>query len=198
MRITSGRCKGKILKSPEGLSTRPTSDRARQAVFNILMHAPWCGPDRLIDTPIIDIFAGTGALGLEAISRGSAHGVFVEDNRAALAALRENIKGCKAEGETLVMAQSVLGLDARPASLEARQIVFCDPPYNTAQEPNRDLGRHAVERLIAGNWLADGCVLVMEMAKALPEAVPAGCSVIDSRDYGVARVSFLRYGSVRD
>ncbi len=194
MRITSGRCKGKILKSPEGLSTRPTSDRARQAVFNILLHAPWCGADHVIDAPVMDIFAGTGALGLEALSRGGAHCVFVEDNRAALSALRANIAACKMDGDSLIMTQSALSLPARPASLAPRQLVFCDPPYNTAQDPQRDLGRHAIERMIAGSWLADGCVIVMEMAKALPESVPTGCTLIDSRDYGVARVSFLRFG----
>lgn len=196
MRITSGRFKGKILKSPQGLSTRPTSDRARQAVFNILLHAPWCGPDHVIDAPVMDIFAGTGALGLEALSRGGAHCVFVEDNRDALAVLRDNIAACKMIADTAVMAQSALALPARAASVSPRQLLLCDPPYNTAADPHRDLGRHAVEKLISGGWLADGCVLVMEMAKALPEAVPAKCTLIDSRDYGVARVAFLRYGGV--
>lgn len=193
MRITSGRCKGKILKSPEGLSTRPTSDRARQAIFNILMHAPWCGPDHVIDAPVIDLFAGTGALGLEALSRGSEHCVFVEDNRGALTALRDNIAGCRMDGAALVMAHSALALAARPDTLAARQLVLCDPPYNTAAEPKRDLGRHAIDRLIAGAWLAQGCVIVMEMAKALPEDVPAHCTLVDTRDYGVARMNFLRY-----
>lgn len=193
MRITSGRCKGKILKSPEGLSTRPTSDRARQAVFNILFHAPWCGPDGVIDTPAIDLFAGTGALGLEALSRGASDCVFVEDHRTAIATLRANIAACKMQDCATVMAQSALTLSARPSSISARQLLFCDPPYNTPQEPARDLGRHAVEKLIAGNWLATGCVLVMEMAKALPEQAPARCTLIDSRDYGVARVCFLRF-----
>lgn len=193
MRITSGRFKGKILKSPEGLSTRPTSDRARQAVFNILMHAPWCGPAHVIDAPAMDIFAGTGALGLEALSRDASHCAFVEDNRDALAALRANITACKMESETTILSQSALAIAARPTGLAPRQLVFCDPPYNTTAEPNRDLGRHAVERLIAGGWLASGCVLVMEMAKALPETTPAKCTLIDSRDYGVARVAFLRY-----
>lgn len=196
MRITSGRFKGKILKSPEGLSTRPTSDRARQAVFNILMHAPWCGAGHVIDAPVMDIFAGTGALGLEALSRGASHCVFIEDNRAALTALRANITACKMDTAATVLAQSALSVSARPAGMDARQLVLCDPPYNTAADPNRDLGRHAVEKLISGGWLADGCVLVMEMAKALPEAVPAKCTLIDSRDYGVARVAFLRYGGV--
>ncbi len=193
MRITSGRCKGKILQSPQGLSTRPTSDRARQAVFNILLHAPWCGPAQVIDAPAIDLFAGTGALGLEALSRGASHCVFVEDNRDALAALRANINGCKLDSAALVLAQSALAVSARAHNIDQRKLVFCDPPYNTKDEPNRDLGRHAIDRLIAGDWLAQGAVLVMEMAKALPESVPARCTLIDSRDYGVARVAFLRF-----
>ena len=193
MRITSGLCKGKILQSPEGLSTRPTSDRARQAIFNILLHAPWCGPAQVADVPVMDVFAGTGALGLEALSRGSGHAVFVEDNRTALTALRANIAACKMQDASLVMAHSALALPARAASLPARQLVFCDPPYNTPQAPHQDLGRQAIAHLQAGGWLAGGCVLVMEMAKALPEAPPAGCTLIDSRDYGVARVCFLRY-----
>ncbi len=192
MRITSGQFKGKILQSPPGLSTRPTSDRARQAVFNILSHAAWCGVSRLNDAPVIDIFAGTGALGLEALSRGASHCIFVEDAPAALASLRQNIAACRMAEHSQVMPQSVLKLAPRPATCAPRQLVFCDPPYNTASDTTRHLGMQAIAQLITGGWLAPDCLIVQEMAKALPEDIPAGCTLLDCRDYGVARLHFLR------
>lgn len=192
MRITSGRFKGRILTSPEGLSTRPTSDRARQAVFNILMHAGFAGPDSLIDAHVIDVFAGTGALGLEALSRGAADAVFIEEARPALSALRQNIRDCRAEGDTLVIASTALSPPPRGGQTAPRSLLFCDPPYNkTAAGDN--LGMKAVTALAASGWLAPGCLCVMEMAKAFPEPAPQNFTLCDTRDYGVAQLRFLRW-----
>jgi 16S rRNA (guanine966-N2)-methyltransferase len=193
MRITSGDFRGRILKSPEGLATRPTSDRARQAVFNILLHAGFGGADLLDGAAVMDIFAGTGALGLEALSRGAAHAVFIEDARPALQALRANLAACRCEGRAHVVAGSALQPPPKPAALAARQVVFCDPPYNT-DAAGADLGRHAVNALAAQGWLAPGALLIMEMAKKFPEGLPGKCTQLDERGYGVALVRFLRFG----
>lgn len=192
MRITSGQHKGRILKSPEGLTTRPTSDRARQAVFNILMHAPWAGPASVLDATVLDVFAGTGALGLEALSRGAAHAVFIEDAKPALMSLRANIAACRAETISQVMAASAIAPPPRPVSLAPRQLVFCDPPYNTVDN-SPDWGSQAMTALAAAGWLAPDALLVMEMAKKFPETVPPHCTVCDERSYGVAQVRFLRW-----
>lgn len=192
MRITSGQYRGRILKSPEGLSTRPTSDRARQAVFNILLHAGWGGMTAIDGVPAIDVFAGTGALGIEALSRGAAHCVFVETAPPALAALRANIAACRCGDQAEIVAASALQPPAKPAHLAARRLLFCDPPYNTADKAD-DPGRHAVEALGRQGWLAPDCILVMEMAKKFPEALPTHCTLLDERSYGVALVRFLRW-----
>jgi len=107
MRIIAGRWRGRALVSPPGLATRPTSDRARQAIFDQLWHAPWAGRDMLEGATVLDAFAGTGAMGLEALSRGAARGFFMEQDRAALAALRANITACKAGDACRLMAGDV-------------------------------------------------------------------------------------------
>ncbi len=191
MRITSGQHKGRNLTSPAGLGTRPTSDRARQAVFNLLLHARWRPFDDLEGVYVMDVFAGTGALGLEALSRGAAHAVFVESDRTALAALRQNIAACTADKQSLVMATSALQLAARPASVAARQLIFFDPPYNTADK-KQDLGCHALASLVKANWLAPDALCVMEMSKKHPEEAPSGFNILDERDYGVALLRFLQ------
>lgn len=190
MRITSGQHKGRNLTSPVGLGTRPTSDRARQAVFNLLLHARWRPFDDLDGLCVMDVFAGTGALGLEALSRGAAHAVFVENDRAALACLRQNIAVCGAEANSLVMASPAQQLAPRPATVAPRQLIFFDPPYNTADKKS-DLGRHSLQRLVDGDWLAPDALCVMEMAKKFPEDTPQGFSALDERDYGVALLRFL-------
>jgi 16S rRNA (guanine966-N2)-methyltransferase len=192
MRIVGGKNRGRILNSPEGLTTRPTSDRARQAVFNILMHAGWLGGDALEDAHVIDLFAGTGALGLEALSRGGADCVFVERDRHALTALRQNIAALKAESNSTVIAADALALPKRAADINLRTLAFLDPPYNKAKE-GADAGRHALELLAARGWLAGGCVCVAEMAKKFPEEMPQGFTLRDERPYGVALVRFMTY-----
>src|SRR3954470_14725956 len=104
MRIVGGAWRGRRLVAPSGEATRPTADRVRQALFDMLLHAPWGGRDVLESAIVLDLFAGTGALGLEALSRGARHAVFVESAPPALAALRANIAGCKAQAACTVLA----------------------------------------------------------------------------------------------
>jgi 16S rRNA (guanine966-N2)-methyltransferase len=185
MRIISGRFRGKILKAPEGEATRPTSDRARQAVFNILEHAPWT--QGLRDRRVIDLFAGSGALGLEALSRGAAFCLFVETDDAARGAIRENIEAMGLFGATRVHRRDATDLGPRPASAGAPfDLAFLDPPYR------QGLGERTLDQLVAHGWLADDAIAVFERAvDEAPLDLP-GWERLDERDYGIARVGFLK------
>jgi len=187
MRIVSGRFKGRTLLSPQGLATRPTSDRARQAIFNILEHANWRPFILPENAYVLDIFAGTGAFGLEALSRGAEESVFIENDAAALAACRGNIDSFKVSAETKVLRIDATRLPPRPANLAPRTLVFLDPPYG------KNMGNLALRQLGDKNWLAPGAVCVQEMSKKAPEPVPDGFTLTDTRTYGIAEVRFLIY-----
>ncbi len=185
MRITGGEFRGRKLESPAGKTTRPTSDRARESIFNILNHAKWRPPNTIYDAKVIDVFSGTGALGLEALSQGAAHAIFVDTDRAAVAACRQNIATFKLEDRTQIMAVSATALPQRPENIAARNLVFLDPPYG------KDLGAASLLRLVEKGWLQKNAVCVLEMSKKEPEKIPAGFTVTDERDYGIARVAFM-------
>src|SRR5215469_740010 len=108
MRIVAGTWRGRGLTAPPGTETRPTADRVRQALFDMLLHAPWGGRDAVEGAQVLDVFAGTGALGLEALSRGAAHAIFIEHDGAALAALRANIAALGAGGRCAVLPADAL------------------------------------------------------------------------------------------
>jgi 16S rRNA (guanine966-N2)-methyltransferase len=173
-RIIAGAWKGRKLDAPEGLDTRPTNARARQAVFDILAHAPWC---ELRGAKVLDVFAGTGAYGLEALSRGAAQAVFFEQAPAALKALRANIAACKAEAQ--VVAGNVL---AAPAGT-SHDLVFLDPPYG------QNLVPQALGVLGARGWIAPGAVIVAELG---PEDELATPEPLAERAHGKARVKIWR------
>jgi 16S rRNA (guanine966-N2)-methyltransferase len=186
VRIVSGRFRGKTLVAPAGEATRPTSDRARQAVFNILEHAAWS--PGLRDVRVIDLFAGSGALGFEALSRGAAFCLFVETDTAARGAIRENAEALGLFGQTRVHRRDATDLGVRPgADGPPFELAFLDPPYA------KGLGEIALEKLASGGWLAPGAVLVFERGASEPPFAVAGFEVLDSRDYGAARVWFLRF-----
>ena len=161
MRIIGGAWRGRALMVPAGEGTRPTADRVRQALFDRLMHAPWAA-GALPGAVVLDAFAGTGALGLEALSRGAARAVFIERDRAALAVLRANIAACGAAGACRVVPGDVL----RPQAGERCGLVFMDPPYGFAAKAA------AVGALRAAGWFAPGALLVLETGRE--EAVDAG------------------------
>lgn len=188
MRIVSGAFRGKAIKAPAGQATRPTSDRARQAVFNILEHAPWSAGVR--DARVIDLFAGSGALGLEALSRGAAFCLFVETDEAARGAIRENIDAMHLFGQARVHRRDATQLGVRPgADGPAFDLAFLDPPYG------KGLCELALAKLAEGGWLAPGALAVVERGAEEPPFEAAGFEVLDHRDYGAARVWFLRLGS---
>jgi 16S rRNA (guanine966-N2)-methyltransferase len=192
MRIVSGSFRGKTLAAPEGDATRPTSDRARQAIFNILEHAAWSNGVR--DLRVIDLFAGSGALGFEALSRGAAFCLFVETDTAARGAIRENVEAMGQFGTTRVHRRDATDLGVRPgADGPAFDLAFLDPPYAKGPPFEKNLGEIALEKLAAGGWLAPGAVVVFERGASEPEVRVAGFEPLDARDYGAARVHFLRF-----
>lgn len=185
MRIVAGSLKGRAITAPDGQGTRPTSDRARQAIFNVLEHAAWAEP--LDGVRVIDLYAGSGALGYEAISRGAAFALFVEIDDEARGAIRENADAWGLMGRTRVHRRSATDLGTRPGSDgEAFDLAFLDPPYR------KGLGEQTLVRLIEGNWLKPGAVVVFERGSDEPEIETPGYERLDARDYGAARVLFLR------
>lgn len=185
MRIVAGSLKGRAIVTPEGQNTRPTSDRARQAIFNVLEHAPWA--DGLHEARVIDLYAGSGALGFEALSRGAAFCLFVDTDDGARGAIRENMDAYGLFGRCRVHRRSATDLGPRPGSAgEAFTLAFLDPPYA------KGLGEQTLARLLEGGWLAPGAVVVFERGSDEPEIDTPGYERLDARDYGAARVLFLR------
>lgn len=182
MRIVAGRHRGRSLAAPSGAATRPTSDRVRQALFDMLWHAPWAGRQRVEGARVLDAFAGTGALGLEALSRGAAKAVFIEPDRGAIATLRANIATLKETDSTRVIA----GDATRPPRADAPcGLVFLDPPYGKALVPR------ALVALGAAGWVAPDALVVAEVAKGEALEV-AGFGIVAERAHGAARLLFLR------
>lgn len=185
MRVVGGVFKGRALVAPDGQGTRPTSDRARQAIFNILEHAAWAEP--LQGARVLDLYAGSGALGFEAISRGAAFALFVETDEAARGAIRENADAFGLMGRTRVHRRDATDLGVRPGSAgEAFTLAFLDPPYG------QGLGEQTLSRLLEGNWLAPGALIAFERGSDEPEIDTPGYERLDARDWGAARVLFLR------
>ena len=187
MRIVSGEFRGRTLHAPPGQATRPTSDRARESIFNILEHAPWA--ETLRGKRVIDLFAGSGALGFEALSRGAAFCLFVETDEAARGAIRENVDALGGLfGKTRVHRRDATDLGVKPgADGPAFDLAFLDPPYA------RGLGEIALAKLAAGGWLAPGALVVFERGSSEPGFGVAGFEPLDVRDYGAARVNFMRF-----
>jgi 16S rRNA (guanine966-N2)-methyltransferase len=185
MRIVGGTLKGRTIRTSEGRDTRPTSDRARESIFNILAHADWAPP--LDGARIIDAFAGSGALGFEAISRGGAFCLFVETEAPARGCIRDNVEAFQLFGNTRIHRRSATDLGPKPAGLGAPfDLVFMDPPYA------RGLVPPALEQLVRGHWITPEALVVAETGANEPAPETPGWTLLDERTYGAARVSFLR------
>ena len=183
MRIIAGRLRGRALVAPADQSVRPTSDRTREAVFNILAHG--AAAVSLDGVRVIDLFAGTGALGLEAVSRGAAYALFVEDSADARGLIRENVENLGLTGCTRIFRRDAT--DLGPSSqLGQFGLAFLDPPYG------KGLADKALASLVAGAWLTQDAVVVVEERAGVDVTWPAGLSLLEQRSYGDTQVLFLR------
>ena len=183
MRIVAGKFRGKVLTSPSDDSIRPTADRVRESMFNIL--ASRLGPV-FEGVRVLDLFAGTGALGLEALSRGAAHVTFVDMGAEARGLIRDHIEAFGAGGITKLLRRDATDLGP-PGSLKPFDLVFLDPPYG------QGLGERALANLAAKGWLAPDATLVFEESAAAEVALPSGFTLDDRREYGAAAVHFLTF-----
>lgn len=187
MRIIGGRLRGlKLAEVGTGdpaAHLRPTSDRVREAIFNLLLNGGYGDP--VTGARVLDLFAGTGALGLEALSRGAARVAFVDEGASARALLRRNIELAKAQGVTDVWRRNATELG--PNRGPGYGLVFLDPPYGAG------LGERAMDSAFAGGWLAPGAMVVWE--EAVAPALPAGLALLDQRRYGDTLVTLARAGA---
>lgn len=179
MRLVAGRFKGRVLSAPEGSTTRPTADRVRESLFNILAH----GEPELRGARVADVFAGSGALGLEALSRGAGHVSFFENAPAAAAVILANVKKLGCEKEAALIRQDAL--KPPKASLPC-QFLLLDPPYKSG------LAIPALVALLAQGWIAPDARIIVEVAAAEGFKSPLpGFPITDERRYGAARLVFL-------
>jgi 16S rRNA (guanine966-N2)-methyltransferase len=183
MRIVGGKFKGRKLEAPEGRDTRPTSDRARESIFNILEHQSW-GRAALRGGRVLDVFSGTGALGLEAFSRGAAHVTFMDNAEAAMKVLRLNAKDMATSSEITMIRGDVT---QPPKTEQPCSLVFMDAPYQSG------LTDIALTNLVACGWLEKDTLCVVETSKKEKWQAPEGFEEIDCRKYGAAQVFFLTY-----
>jgi 16S rRNA (guanine966-N2)-methyltransferase len=183
MRVIAGAWRGKRLVAPPGTATRPTADRARQTVFDVLWHARWAGRGVIEGAQVLDAFAGSGAMGLEALSRGAAEVTFLETDPAALAAIRANLRACRAEPRGRVVRADATAPPPAPAPCG---LVFLDPPYG------KGLVAAALAALDRMGWIGREAVVVAELGAGEPFACPDGFIIEDERVIGAARVLMLR------
>jgi 16S rRNA (guanine966-N2)-methyltransferase len=178
MRIVGGSLRGRVLKAPQSQSIRPTSDRLRESMFDILAHAYG---DPVAGANVVDLFAGTGALGLEALSRGAARVLFVDDGTQARALLRANIEALGAGGVTRVFRRDATKLGAAPPG-EVFSLAFLDPPYG------KDLAAPALAALVSGGWLAPHALVVIEEEAGARVDLPEGLIERETRRYGDTQI----------
>lgn len=184
MRIIAGKWRGKRLASPVGRNVRPTSDRARGALFNVLRHGrPTAGGWSLQGVRVLDAFAGTGSLGLEAVSRGAAHASFLESAVESLAILRKNIADCRAQDVTTVIQGDAA---SPPHARGGCGLIFIDPPYG------KGLAVPALMQLTERGWVDPGAVCCIELGRQDEFEAPGGFERIDDRRYGATRIVMLR------
>ncbi len=182
MRIIGGQWRGLHL-TPVGSGDpathlRPTSDRVREAIFNLLINGGYGDP--VTDARVLDLFAGTGALGLEALSRGAAHLTLIDDGPVARTLIAKNIALCRTTAQHMRLNATRLPANPGPS----HDLIFLDPPYG------KGLGQAALQSALSGNWLAAEALIVWEEGSALPP--PPGFAQLDQRRYGDTHVTILR------
>jgi len=182
MRIVGGRLRGRALVTPKSMTIRPTADRLRESLFNILLHAYG---DPLRGARVLDLFAGTGALGCEAISRGAAFALLIDDSAEARALIRENVAALGLGGVTRIFRRDATGLGvAHP--VEPFSLAFLDPPYG------KGLAERALVSARDGGWLAPDALIVVEEATEPGFKTPEGFEELERRNYDATELIFLR------
>jgi 16S rRNA (guanine966-N2)-methyltransferase len=182
MRIVGGRFKGRSLVAPSSQRVRPTTDRLRESLFNVLAHAY---DDPVSGARVLDLFAGTGALGLEALSRGASFAQFVDDSTEGRGLLRANIEALGVAGVSKVFRRDATRLG--PAHPNPPfDLVFCDPPYG------QGFAEQALASAHSGGWLKPGSLIVIEETAEAAIALPAGFALLERRDYGTTQFLFVR------
>ncbi|MCW5716990.1 MAG: 16S rRNA (guanine(966)-N(2))-methyltransferase RsmD [Bauldia sp.] len=184
MRIVAGEFRGRPLAGPTTSAIRPTSDRLRETVFDILAHGLG---DPVTGARVLDLFAGTGALALEALSRGAASALLVEEAVEARGLIRRNVEALGLTGRAKIFRRDATRLgDA--GTLGPFSVVFADPPYG------KGLGEAALASAAGGGWLAQGAIAILEEAATSDVTVPAGFTLLDARKVGDSQVRFLAFG----
>jgi 16S rRNA (guanine966-N2)-methyltransferase len=182
MRIVGGRLRGRTLAGPKSQAIRPTADRLRESLFNILVHGY---DDPITGARVLDLFAGTGALGLEAVSRGAAFALFVDDGAEARALIRQNVEALALGAATRIFRRDATRLGAAHP-VEPFGLVFCDPPYG------RGLAAQALASARAGGWLTSDALIVVEDAAEAGFAPPEGFEELERRRYDDSEFVILR------
>ena len=182
MRIIGGRFKGRGLKTPSDQSVRPTSDRLRETLFNILAHAY---EDPMVQARVLDLFAGTGALGLEALSRGASFAQFVDDSAQGRGLLRANIELLGVAAVTKVFRRDATRM-GQVHPHEPFSLIFCDPPYN------QGLGDKALTSAYQGGWFAPKALILFEESSKADLSLPPELTLLETRDFGETQVMFLQ------
>ncbi len=182
MRIISGKHRGRRIEAPEGKEVRPTTARSREAIFNILQHGEY-GDKQVLKGRVADIFCGSGAMGLEALSRGASHVTFVDKNRISLEAAEFNIAQFKEqENSTLLRADS----SQLPAAPKPYDLLILDPPYDT------NLGRKSLKTALDGGWIHADTAIVLEQGVKDEIKVPKGLEILDVRKYSNSHILFIQ------
>ncbi len=185
MRIVGGTLRGRAIRVPSGADVRPTSDRARESLFNILLNGRHAV--HMDGAKVLDVYAGTGALGLEALSRGAAHAVFVDNNRQSIECIRQNAESFQVSQNVSILRGDAQALGSPPPILSTgADVTFLDPPYK------RGLIVPGLECLLSQGWVSGSGLIVAETESGLRIPPVAGLEMLDSRKYGAARISFLR------
>jgi len=184
MRIVGGRLRGRLLQAPASRAIRPTSERLRESIFDILIHRH---AGVVEGARVVDLFAGSGALGIEALSRGAKFALFVDNGPEARALLRANVEVFALGGVTRIWRADATLLGKAPAG-PPFTLAFLDPPYD------RGLAGPALAGLVEGGWLAPGALVVVEESAEAEIGAPTALRIVDERVYGETKVVFLAYG----
>jgi 16S rRNA (guanine966-N2)-methyltransferase len=190
MRIVAGRFKGLSLATPKDDRVRPTSDRAREALFNVLAHNDFGVGFKVEDARVLDLFAGTGALGLEALSRGARYVLFVDDHHESRGLIRRNVEAAHATGATKIWRRDATGLGEMPANAGGPfNLVFMDAPYR------KGLTGLALASVHGGGWLAPNALVAAEIAADEMFVAPDWVATLDERRYGEAKILLMTCGT---